>query len=162
MHLQTALVADRGLRLPLAGDVVDHHERRGDDAIGVGQRHAARPVGTAAGLVLAREGMSLERLAAVRLDPRDQHRIEDVGERPPDDLWRAARGEMDGVAFDDQAAQPEIDDEGEAAGKVRRRRRPRPPGVEPDAERQAGVERIGHRHLGGEACRSSGHGDASV
>ena len=97
------------------GDVVGHEQRRRDAAGGVVERDPSRQIGAAAGLVLAGERLSVEGQPAMRLQPRRQRRIEDLGERPSGDLRRPEVGEGDGVAVGDEAAQR----------RIRRRRRVR-------------------------------------
>ena len=88
------LLAAPASRLGLAaiGDVVGDDERGVDAARAVVQRHRARQVGAAVGVVLVGADLSREREPAMRLDAGGEHRVEDVVDAAADEVgWLSGR-----------------------------------------------------------------------
>ncbi|MEO5821732.1 MAG: hypothetical protein ABIT71_14615 [Vicinamibacteraceae bacterium] len=66
--------------------------------------------------------MAVEGEPAMRLEGRREPRIDQLDERPADDVSLAQAGELDGVTCSDQATERGIDDECRAASEVDQRR----------------------------------------
>jgi hypothetical protein len=68
--------------------------------------------------------MAVQGEAAVWFEGRREQRIEQVGERAPDDVDRVDAGPSQGLAIRHEAAQRPIEDDGEAAAEIGQRRGP--------------------------------------
>jgi hypothetical protein len=68
--------------------------------------------------------MAVHGEAAVWFEGRRQQRIEQIGERAPDDIGRVDAGASQGLAVRDEAAQRPIEDDGDAAAEIGQRRGP--------------------------------------